>query len=118
MEAFVVVVAVVKAVVAVDVVVVELVDVVVDAVAVAAVVEKAVATRDLRNPCGPYPRYKMSPTRYSILEGRGTRRTRTNAQFWTETRARRKKQTRTTNAKSKEEKYKTNGSVHPCIQRR
>lgn len=58
--------------------------VVVDAAAAVAV-EAAAATRVPRSPCGPCPRCKTFPTRYSILGGRGTRRTRTNAQFWTET---------------------------------
>lgn len=56
--------------------------VVVVVVAAAVAVEATAATRVPRIPYGPYPRYKTSPTRYSILGGRGTHRTRTNAQFW------------------------------------
>lgn len=71
-----------------EVVVADAVVVVVAAADVAAVVVEvaAAATRVLHSPCDPCRRCKKSPTRYSILGGRGTRRTRTNAQFWTDTR--------------------------------
>lgn len=50
------------------------------AVAVA-VVGVAWETPAPRSPGDPCPRCKTFPTRYSILGGRGTRRTRTDAQF-------------------------------------